>query len=80
MAQKWRDTTFVGLDIAPVQTDLSALSAAEQMFSHEFPEPTESTSKISWQDIAGRVTWEIGDLCVYSSYFCSGESLIRIFY
>ncbi|KAJ9098611.1 hypothetical protein QFC21_004258 [Naganishia friedmannii] len=61
MAQKWRGTMFVGLDIAPVQTDLSALATAEKMFSHEFPQQPESTSRISWQDIAGRVTWHIGD-------------------
>jgi hypothetical protein len=64
MAQKWRDSTFVGLDIAPVQTDLCALSAAEQMFSHEYPEGPDNASKSSWQDIANRVTWHIGDLYV----------------
>ncbi|KAJ9106872.1 hypothetical protein QFC19_003001 [Naganishia cerealis] len=61
MAQKWQDTTFVGLDIAPIQTDLLALATAERIFSHELDEQPQSTTSICWQDIASRVIWHIGD-------------------
>jgi hypothetical protein len=62
MAQKWRDTTFVGLDIASIQTDLEALAKADKMLRERFSDLKESGSQVDWHDLAGRVTWHVGDL------------------
>lgn len=62
MAQEWPDTTFVGFDVASVQTDLWALAKAEGMLREDFDDLPENGTRINWQDLAERVTWHIGDL------------------
>jgi hypothetical protein len=62
MAQKWRGTTFVGLDIASIQTDLRALGKAARLLRETFSDLEGCASGVDWEDLAERVTWHVGDL------------------
>jgi hypothetical protein len=64
MAQEWPESTFVGYDIAPIQTDLQALARAQAYLSQlqADGESTEKTDMVNWQDLARRITWRIGNL------------------
>lgn len=62
MAQQWRESTFVGLDIAAIQTDLQALAKAQQMLAGGTIGDPVNAAEVDWQDVADRVTWRIADL------------------
>jgi hypothetical protein len=62
MAQQWRESTFVGLDIASIQTDLHALAKAQDMLSVDLASDTIDAAGTDWHDVATRVTWRIADL------------------
>ena len=59
MAQQWPEATIVGLDIAPIQTDLAALARAQALVG--LPE-AKGKKAVNWEDLAKRVTWKIGNL------------------
>lgn len=62
MAQQWRESTFVGLDIASIQTDLHALAKAQDMLNADLAGDTIGGGGTDWHDVAARVTWRIADL------------------
>ena len=62
MAQRWRETTFVGLDISAIQTDLHALTKAQRMLAADKVPRATSAAETDWQDLADRVTWHVADL------------------
>lgn len=57
----WPQTRFVGLDIVPVQVDLSALAAAEQTARSTSSGPASSGEGL-WTGIERRVTWDRANL------------------
>ncbi|GHJ87350.1 hypothetical protein NliqN6_3752 [Naganishia liquefaciens] len=61
MAQRWRETTFVGLDISAIQTDLHALTKAQRMLAADKVPRATSAAETDWQDLADRVTWHVAD-------------------
>jgi len=60
MAQQWPEATVVGLDVAPIQTDLAALARAQALVG--VPEEAKGKKAVDWEDLAKRVTWKIGNL------------------
>lgn len=63
MARQWPQTTFIGMDIAPIQTDLKGLAAAQQRLRKLRPDLQSSDGGgVDWKDLSERITWKIGDL------------------
>lgn len=60
MAQQWPDCTVVGLDIAPIQTDLAALARAQALVGVQQAE--DGKMAVDWEDLSKRVAWKIGNL------------------
>jgi uncharacterized membrane protein len=61
MAQRWPRSTFVGLDVVPVQIDLSTL-ARQQAASRRREEEDTRRPQVDYVDIEGRVRWQLGNL------------------
>lgn len=59
-ALEWPDATFIGLDIAPCQTDLNLLAEAEKRSRSSKSGVPSDTGM--WESIAQRITWDRGDL------------------
>lgn len=60
MAQQWPQATVVGLDIAPIQTDLLALARAQALVG--MSESVDGKSAVDWEDLSKRISWKIGNL------------------
>ena len=58
---EWPNTTFIGLDLVPCQTNLSILAEAERAARSTSRGPAPASA---WERIEERVTWETGDLQV----------------
>jgi hypothetical protein len=77
MAQQWPECTVVGLDIAPIQTDLAALARAQALVGVQEAEDGEMA--VDWEDLSKRVVWKIGNLSVNRSPVC-GLRLEKLIY
>ena len=51
---------MVGLDIAPIQTDLAALARAQALVGVQ--EAEDGKIAVDWEDLSKRVIWKIGNL------------------
>lgn len=61
MARQWPNSTVVGFDVAPVQTDLAALARAQAIVGKADAAP-DTPEPVDWEDLARRVSWKIGNL------------------